>query len=167
MMHVLLQWAFFCAVLCCASFHATSQINQAFDDGAEWKEQEIKLPPYPKRENLVSAQISGITGFTFLVDVTSIEVGSDGIVRFVVLARSMAGAENISFEGIRCSTRERRIYATGRVNGTWFPPRNSEWVAYQGTSVNSYHESFARQYFCIDRTVVPSAARAIELLRRK
>lgn len=41
-------------------------------------------------------------------------MGSDGIVRYVLVARSSAGTESVSFEGMRCATREVRIYAAQR-----------------------------------------------------
>lgn len=144
-----------------------AQLNRGFQDQSEWTEQVVKMPPFPKSENLIKTSISGSTGFEFFVDLTSLEVGSDGVVRFVVIARSPAGAENISFEGIRCSTRERKLYGVGRANGTWFAPGRSEWIDFRGARVNSYHESFALQYFCLDRTAVPNVSRAIELLKRR
>lgn len=156
-----------CIFVALVPFRVDAQFIRESFDGEEWKELEIRLPQFPKPENLITAEVSGLTGFAFFVDVKSIDVGQDGVVRFVVLARSAGGAENISFEGIRCSTRERKLYAVGRANGTWFSPKAPEWVNFQASRVNSYHDSFARQYFCVERTPVLNSAKAIELLRKR
>ncbi len=135
--------------------------------GDEWKELDLKLPKYPRPENLIATQVSGLTSFSFVVDGTSIDVGRDGVVRFVVVARSPDRAENVSYEGIRCSTRERKLYAVGRADGTWLVLKSPAWIDFQGARVNSYHDSFARQYFCIERAPVLDAAKANELLRKR
>ena len=156
-----------CVVLSLVLFRVDAQILRESLDGEEWKELEIRLPQFPKPENLIATQILGLTGFTFLVDDNSIDVGQDGVVRFVVVARSAGGAENINFEGIRCSTRERKLYAVGRAGGTWFSLKAPEWVKFQASGVNSYHDSLARQYFCVERTPVLNSAKVIELLKKR
>jgi CNP1-like family len=156
-----------CVTVALFPFSVDAQLLRESSDGEEWKELEIRLPKFPKPENLIATHVSGLAGFTFLVDSQSIDIGRDGVVRFVVVARSPGGAENISFEGIRCSTRERKLYAVGRENGTWFSPKVPEWVNFQASRVNSYHDSFARQYFCIERTPVLNSAKALEFLRKR
>lgn len=144
-----------------------AQGTRLFSEETEWKEQETQLPSFPQRENLVRVQVGGTTQFEFLVDVSSVKVGSDGVVRYSLVARSPSGGENISFEGIRCRTRERKIYAIGRsADHSWSLPRISDWVDFRGTRVSSYHEALASQFFCLDRSTVPNSSRAIYLLKR-
>lgn len=145
----------------------SAQFLREIPAGEEWKELEVQLPKYPRPENLIATQVSSLTSFTFAVDGTSIVIGQDGVVRFVVVARSPDRAENVSYEGIRCSTRERKLYAVGRADGTWLVLKSPVWINFQGARVNSYHDSFARQYFCIERTPVLDAAKANELLRKR
>jgi hypothetical protein len=138
-----------------------------FAEDVEWKEQETQLPPFPQLENLVRVQVSGPTRLEFFVDVSSVSVGSDGVVRYSLVARSPSGGENISFEGIRCRTMERRLYAIGRsADNSWSPQRTSDWVDFRRAKANSYHETLASQYFCQDRTTVPDSSRVIYLLKR-
>ena len=61
------------------------------------------LPEYPKPENYLQLQVSATTSFDFFVDAKSVSVGSDGVVRYSLIAKSPGGALNTSFEGIRCS----------------------------------------------------------------
>ena len=136
-------------------------------EDAEWKEREVQLPPFPQLENLVRVQVSGATRFEFFVDVSSVSVGTDGVVRYSLVARSPFGGENISFEGIRCRTRERKIYAIGHgADRSWSPSRTSDWIDFRVARINTYHEALASQYFCQDRSTVPDSSRAIYLLKR-
>lgn len=56
--------------------------------------------------------------FRFFVDAATLSVSDDGIVRYVLVARSPGGVDNVSLEGMRCATSEVRIYALGR-DGAW------------------------------------------------
>lgn len=159
-----------CLVMTCfvsVSLEVSAQGKNSIPDAPEWKEQDINLPSYPKAADLLAAPVSGGTRFEFLIDSTSIEIGSDGVVRFVVVARSPDGAENISYEGIRCSTRERRIYGVGRAKGTWSMPFRSEWVDFRGSGINAYHDAFAQQYFCVEKMPVSSVAEIVKQLKRR
>jgi len=71
------------------------------------------LPAYPRREALIPFFVSATTESDFLVDGASLSVADDGVVRYTLVARSRQGAESVSFEGIRCSSGEYRLYATG------------------------------------------------------
>ena len=73
-------------------------------------------PAFPRKENLVEIALRGATDFRFYVDGATLGVG-DGVVRYVLVARSPAGVENVSFEAIRCATAEYRVYALGRSDG--------------------------------------------------
>lgn len=159
-----------CLVMTClmsVSEEVSAQGKSSFSDAPEWKEQDTRLPAYPNMRDLLVAAVSGDTRFEFRIDPASIEIGSDGVVRFVVVAQSPGGAVNVSYEGIRCSTRERRIYGVGRPNGTWSIPFRSDWVDYRGSGVNAYHEAFAQQYFCVDKTPVSSVAEIVKQLKRR
>ena len=150
-------------MFCLSTAHAQN-IGEDFDD-KEWKEQVAQLPLFPKPENLVRAQIGIEATFTFFIDQASIDVGRDGVIRYSVVARSQGGAENVSFEGIRCATRERKIYAFGRPDKTWAQARNPTWASISTARLNPYHADLADRYFCPQRSPVFDAASAIRNLR--
>jgi hypothetical protein len=126
-------------------------------------EQVVPLPPYPRRAELLEFFVAATSEFRFFVDAASLSVGSDGIVRYVLVARSAAGAENVSFEGMRCETAEVRIYALGR-DGAWVA-RAGEWRTIQPRSVQRWHNALYREYLCPQRQPIASAREGVDALR--
>ena len=89
------------------------------------------------------------------------------MVRYTLVVRTPGGAENVTFEGIRCATGERRIYASGRKDGTWTPMKNSEW---QPISVNNYNRpraALAYDYFCDGPAAPRDRKHALQLLEQR
>jgi hypothetical protein len=130
-----------------------------------WKESEYKLPPPPKAEDLIEFYVSATSDFRFFVDRQSLSVGKDGVVRYTLLARSAAGAENVTFEGIRCSEGWLRVYAYGRPGGGW-SERDSEWRPIEPKTMQRWHNALLREYFCPQRVPIFDPAEGIDALRR-
>ena len=103
--------------------------------------------------------------FEVAVDATSIDIGQDGVIRYVMVARSRSGAENISFEGIRCETRQRKNYAIGKADKTWGMVRIPVWTGY-AANLRSHHNELAREYFCPRLAMVSSVSEALNNVRR-
>lgn len=118
------------------------------EETALWKELEIEPPAFPKPENLREFYVSAIASNTFLIDASTLAVGSDGVVRYVLVVRTAGGAENISFEGMRCSDMSWKLYATGSHDGRWSRARISEWRAIENKLINRHHAALSRDYFC-------------------
>jgi CNP1-like family len=91
-------------------------------------------------------------------------VGKDGVVRYVLVARSAQGAQSVSFEGIRCSTSEFRIYATGGDDG-WLRS-SSPWRPIAPRAVQRWHNALRDEYFCPFGNPIHSAAEGVDALRR-
>jgi hypothetical protein len=81
-------------------------------------------------------------------------------VRYVLLVLTPQGARNVTYEGMRCETRERRIYASGRQDGSWSKARNNEWVRIQDVYANRQHAALFLEYFCPIGNIVQDAAEA-------
>jgi hypothetical protein len=113
-----------------------------------WEEVQAQLPAAPKAENLTPFQVSSASAHRHFVDFTSVSAGEDGVVRYTVVVRSAGGAENISFEGMRCTTGERKLYAFGRPDGTWSRNRNARWEPIQSRQATSYQRVLFFHYFC-------------------
>lgn len=92
-----------------------------------WTEIVPVLPAKPVDTNLVSFYVSPQTRFRFAVDIHSITIGKDGVVHYTLVATSEEGISNVSFEGMRCATKERKTYAYGRADGTWIHARSDPW----------------------------------------
>lgn len=141
----------------------------AEDDGDyrsnRWQELDVSLPPAPKQENLIPFYVSAATENKFFIDGDSLSVGSDGVVRYSLLVLTPEGGRNLTFEGMRCEARERRIYASGRRDGTWSPVRKVEWVRILDAYANRQHAALFLEYFCPVGNIVQDAAEARKALK--
>jgi hypothetical protein len=129
-------------------------------------DQKPKLPSFPKEEDLVRIQVDGGASFDYFVDLESVSVGSDGVVRYTLVARSDGGATNIAYEGIRCKGRERMLYAFGRADKTWSAARNQQWTSISDLPVNRLQATLHDSFFCPARIIVRDTAEARLALRR-
>jgi hypothetical protein len=130
-----------------------------------WKEGEYKLPALPKPQDLIEFFVSSASDFRFFIDRQSLSVGKDGVVRFTLLARSASGVENLTYEGIRCSEGNYRVYAYGKPGGGW-SERDSGWRAIESKSVQRWHNALWLEYFCPQRVPIFDVAEGIDALRR-
>jgi hypothetical protein len=134
-------------------------------DEKPWEEVEIHLPAYPVAASMIRFKVGAIADTTFLIDSESLSVGTDGVIRYTLEVVSPSGARNVSYEGMRCVTAERRFYAFGRSDGTWSKARGNQWVKISGTS-NNHHVELFSSYFCPPGSPsVASAEEALAVLR--
>lgn len=127
-----------------------SSLASGFDNDFEekpWVEIEVQLPAFPQNENLVPFKVGAASDTQFKIDSKSLSVGADAVIRYTLVVVSSAGAESVSYEGMRCTTGERRFYAFGRPDGTWSKARSAQWTKIQGSSNNHHVELFVN-YFC-------------------
>jgi CNP1-like family len=122
----------------------------------------VAPPAYPREQDLIEFFVAATSEFRFFIDASSLSV-EKGLVRYVLVARSPAGAENVSYEGMRCESAEVRIYALGR-NGVW-TGTPGPWRAIEPRSVQRWHNALYREYFCPQREPVANARRAVDALR--
>ena len=136
------------------------------DKSSEWKEIEAPLPPFPSDRNLVQLQMGTRDTHRYFVDSTSVSLGTDGVMRYTFVVKTAGGATNVSFEGIRCDTRERKIYASGRSDGTWASARDPQWRWIERNVGVPVHYSLWREYFCAERKRPTPPQRAVDAIRR-
>lgn len=142
------------------------QFDIEFEADKPWVELSAQLPPTPKAENLVEFNVSSAARHRHFVDTASISVGEDKVVRYTVVIEAAGGAKNVSFEGMRCETGERRLYAYGHSDGTWSKARNSGWEGIKFRSLLSYHKALYEDHFCPDGINVKDGKEAAQNLRR-
>jgi hypothetical protein len=121
------------------------------------------LPEYPREEWLVPFFVSSASSFKFFIDAPSVSTGADGVVRYALVVRSAAGADSITYEGMRCSTGEYRIYATG-VGGKWNPAAGA-WRRIEPRSVQRWHNALYKEYFCPLGEPIRSAREGVNALK--
>jgi len=134
-------------------------------EGEKWRERGVDLPPYPEEGDLVEFQVDDPQQrFRYFIDRRNLSVGDDGVVRYTLVIRSPGGADNVSFEGMRCDAREFKVYAYGG-RGQLKPLKVPIWerIKFQGTY--RYHITLQQLYFCeTDRYKPYSIAEIVRLL---
>lgn len=150
-----------------AGVHATPKFEEDFDDQEKpWQEVAVQLPAAPVQGNLLPFFVSATATQSFAVDAKSVSVGADGVVRYTLVATSQAGAKNVSYEGIRCATYERKLYAFGQPDGSWSRSRRDQWEQINGNAANRQHAALFREYFCSEKSVAGDAGDIVRRFRQ-
>ena len=145
---------------------AQAQFEEDFDDTTKpWQEIAVQLPPLPKAASLLPFYVSATATQSFAIAPESLSVGSDGVVRYVMVARSHSGAENISYDGLRCASLEHKSYAFGHADGTWARSRRTAWVPVTGNAANRQYAALAESFFCEGGMVAGQASDIVKSLK--
>ena len=149
-----------------SAFAQQQKFEYEFDHERPWVELQAELPPYPEQENLLQFDAGPASSNTHYVDGASITVGEDGVVRYTLVIKSPTGAMNVSYEGIRCQTEEKRTYAYGRNDKTWARAGLSKWVDLEGIVQNYPQRALYRYFFCpLGLQTVKDADEAVAALK--
>lgn len=137
-------------------------------DGAPavWQESVVTLPAAPAKENLLSFNQNSSGTMKFALDAKSLTVEKDEVVRYTLVITSSAGASNVSYEGIRCKTMEKKSYAFGQADNNWSVAKRDAWEAIADGRMNRQHITLAQDFFCDGSRVAGKAETIIERIRR-
>jgi hypothetical protein len=130
-----------------ANLGTVETFNPNFQE-KEWVEEKVSPPAYPKDADLIEFHVSERTQNKFLIDASTLGVGADGVVHYVMVIKTSGGATNVTFEGMRCKTTEYKLYATGRADGTWARSRTDSWRPIREKDVNRQHAALFQELFC-------------------
>jgi hypothetical protein len=137
-----------------------------FDDEAKpWEEIAPQLPAAPTPDSLLPFDAGPTATQSFAIDAKSLTVDADDVIRYTLVSTSAGGAKNISYEGIRCRSFEKKVYAFGQPDGTWSRSRRNQWEPIPRGVANVQHESLALDYFCRSTMVADSPAKILEKIR--
>ena len=151
----------------CAA-HAQSRFEEDFEDEEKpWQEIAIQLPAAPIAENLLPFYVSAIATQSFAIDAKSLTVGADGVIRYTLVTSSATGAKNISYEGIRCSSFEKKLYAFGHQDGRWSRSRRDQWERIVRSTANRQHATLAQDYFCRNLMIADNAEKMLDRIKRQ
>ena len=124
---------------------------------------EPATPPYPRSENLVEFYVSATADFKYYIDASTLSVApKQREVRYVLIARSPDGVDNVSFEAIRCPD-QYRVLAVGQ-DGKW-RGRAADWREIMRGSALSRQYALARNYFCPHRDPIRSVDEGVYALQ--
>jgi hypothetical protein len=147
----------------------TALAQYADDDRADWREDAAPPPPAYTTDasRLIAIDMPSGTSVKVAIDPTTIAINhTTGVVRYVVVARGVS-AVNASYEGIRCTTGEYKIYARQTEGQPWAPVSEPQWKPMFGQTgiVTSYPARLARDGLCMGRTLRQTAAEMVRELR--
>lgn len=154
------------AIFGAGSVFSADEGDDPDSSAVQWQEQAVTFPAKPQEEVWMPFYVSAATDNQFAIEAASLSVGEDGVVRYALRVQTAGGARNISFEGIRCETREWRLYATGRLDGSWSPSRVRDWRRIVDVPQNRQHAALFSDYFCPGGLIVRNRQEALELLKR-
>lgn len=133
------------------------------DIDPDWKELQYAPPKSIEKDQLLSIDMPVHLTLKFAVDMSSISVGSDRVVRYVVVASS-PNASNAMYEGIRCKTGEFKTYARMGSNGQWNVVQDPQWRSL-AENVSRHTRAIAHQGVCDGAAPNNSAAEVIRMLK--
>lgn len=146
-------------------------------DELDWKESDVPAPPAFSTEQLVPFEVSTHSELSYGLVPDTLSVGSDGVVRYVMVAQSRSGAVNVSYEGVRCQTGEMKTYARWAPNrlplptpfsaaeGEWRATAQADWVGLRDHPVARPAWALARTALCEGSTVNGNPQRMLRDLR--
>jgi hypothetical protein len=82
-----------------------------------------------------------------------------------MVSSSPAGAKNVSYEGIRCETFEKKSYAFARADGTWARSRRDQWEPIVRNAANRQHGALATDFFCESKSIAGNRETILQRLR--
>lgn len=144
-------------------FYGDKKYGEYYEEEKKWVELEAKIPDYPKEQNLIQFDAGAATGNRYFIDGSTLTVGEDNVVRYVIVVKTSGGTTNVSFEGIRCGAKERKLYAFGRSDNTWARSRALDW---QPIRQGSYQAVLSKEYFCPKSVAILKTEEGVDALRR-
>jgi len=118
------------------------------NEDKNWVEVPPAIPAPPEDGDLIPFFVSSASSFRFAIDQKSLSIGTDGVVHYTLVATSKEGARNVSFEGIRCHTREYKVYAYGEGNGSFTERIDPTWKHIDEAVANRDRAALLKDYLC-------------------
>ena len=142
---------------------ALAQVSDPAD--TRWEEAPVQAPPAYDPARLIALEMPRASSIRAGIDPQTIQVGTDGVIRYVVVMRGPA-AQTASFEGLRCATGEYRVYARRNSDEAWADTTDEPWRPVFPNAPAPYVKDLARSAFCEGKTPVGSTRAIVNALRR-
>lgn len=133
-----------------------------------WQEAEQAPPASFNAQDTVPFDITVYSSLQFGVVPSTVTLGKDGVVRYVLVARS-ATAQTVLYEGLRCATRQTKTYARWSVGdgtaGTWQTMPGADWRPVTEGNASRPAWTLSKLAFCDGATPNGDAPRMLRDLR--
>ena len=148
-----IKWTGALALLCCLVGTGNTSLAQGINslENPDWAEGQVPPPPAFSTAHVLPLEMPPHISVKVGVDADSIQVGDDGVVRYVIVMRNTSGSTNAVYEGLRCISDEVRTYARLGSSGQWSLIQNPVWKSVNDNMPSHHALAFARQGGCQDR----------------
>lgn len=132
----------------------------------EWVEEKPPSPPAFVTDQLIPIDMPRYVSVDVGIDPATLTVGTDGVVRYVVVMRNASGSSMAAFEGLRCTTDEVKTYARFGTANQWIVVKEPEWKPINSNMPSKHAFAIARQGAC-DTHLSSSREETIRLLKQR
>ncbi len=137
----------------------------SYPDEKAWTETVVAPPASFSTEALIGFEVLKASSLAYGIDPNTLTVGEDGVVRYVMVARSSSGALNVLYQGIRCATAETKTYGRLSDKGAWNTSPDAPWQELSFRGATRPAMILARQGICEGRTVTGNAPKILATLK--
>lgn len=117
-------------------------------DNLDWVEDKEPPPPAFSKDRALPLDMPNFVSVRVAIDPATVQVGNDGVVRYVVVMSNASGTVNAVYEGIRCASDQVKTYARAGSSGTWSLVSNPAWRDLNDNQPSRHAFVFARQAAC-------------------
>ena len=117
-------------------------------DNLDWVEGPVPQPPAFSVDHQIAIDMPPHLTVKVGVDPATISVGTDGVVRYVVIMTNGNGNTNALYEGIRCVSDEVKSYARLNSAGQWSAVSSPIWKGLGDNMPSRHALAIARQGAC-------------------
>jgi hypothetical protein len=135
----------------CLALIAACAVAQTPTEVPEWVEENAAPPPAYSKDALIPIEMPSYVTLKVGIDPATLVVGSDGVVRYVVVMRNASGSVNAAYEGILCTKGEVKTYARAGANGNWVAIKQPEWRPLTDNLPSRHAYAIAKQGGCDGR----------------
>lgn len=125
----------------------------------------IELPAYPADADLVALPAGPRADLRFLVDARSVRVLGGGELRYTFVVIAPSGSRSVSYEQMRCESREWRLLAVGGAGARWTAARQPRWRVLPDGDAFGQRAVLHKDIFCPGRVAVADVREAVSALR--
>ena len=120
-------------------------------DNLDWVEDKEPPPPAFSKDRALPLEMPNFVTVRVAIDPATVQVGNDGVVRYVVVMSNASGTVNAAYEGIRCASDQVKTYARAGSSGTWSLVDNPAWRDLNDNQPSRHAFVFARLAACDTR----------------
>lgn len=138
------------ALISCAMHLAWGQNGNGLDN-LDWVEAKEPPPPAFSKTKILPLDMPNYVSVRVGIDPATVNVGDDGVVRYVAVMSNSTGTVNAVYEGIRCASDQVKTYARAGASGEWSVIAEPVWRDVNSNQPSKHAYVFARSAACETR----------------